>query len=488
MPAEIQNMILARAGVLTLWINGRIDDISSEEFKSMVRDVCELDWQGDLSKLPLGMFDYSTLYEGFWHLHSRSLYARFKVLRLSNLDDGLDQAAILNWWTDLLDFGRPAALSQNAARCGSIAMLQHLVDELKVVDLDKEHARLAAEFGHIELLMWLAAWFLNGSWSTGVMDRAAKSGHLNCVKWLHANRTEGCTTDAMDHAAVKGHLNIVKWLHNNRAEGCTTRAMDLAASFGHLEVVKWLHNNRTEGCTTVAMDYAASRGYLQVVKWLHNNRTEGCTTWAMDGAAMNGHLEIVEWLHKNRTEGCSSGAIQEAAKAGHADVVEFLHKNRTEGSIDDAAKIAAQTGQLAVVQRIHSIAPHVITVAVANAAGFQNHISVLEWVIGETGVLPTAETLFEALHCGYFRILPLFRRHRPGIFYSHAASKIGDECADAAIDWFDREDLPSEIDDVIQLAIQERQVVVVKWLLEHLPYRQWDFDKRRQARKLVEAA
>ena len=35
---------------------------------------------------------------------------------------------------------------------------------------------------------------------------------------LGMNRTEGCTTDAMDWAAQK-HLEVVKWLHMNRTEG-----------------------------------------------------------------------------------------------------------------------------------------------------------------------------------------------------------------------------------------------------------------------------
>ncbi len=43
----------------------------------------------------------------------------------------------------------------------------------------------------------------------------AKNGHLAVVKWLHENRTEGCTTDAMDDAASNGHLTVVKWLHEN---------------------------------------------------------------------------------------------------------------------------------------------------------------------------------------------------------------------------------------------------------------------------------
>jgi hypothetical protein len=100
----------------------------------------------------------------------------------------------------------------------------------------------------------------------------------------------------MNCAVIFGHLEVVKWLHENRTEGCTVEAMNRAAEYGHLEIVKWLHENRTEGCTKSAMDDAAKYGHLKVVKWLHENRTEGCTTYAMNDAARCGHLEVVKFL------------------------------------------------------------------------------------------------------------------------------------------------------------------------------------------------
>jgi hypothetical protein len=111
--------------------------------------------------------------------------------------------------------------------------------------------------------------------------------------------------------------------------------MDLAARFGQLEVVKWLHENRTEGCTVEAMNKAASNGHLEVVKWLHENRTEGCTVLAMEWAAENGHLEVVKWLHENRTEGCTKGAMDKAAEKGHLEVLFKMSKPNKENIHND---------------------------------------------------------------------------------------------------------------------------------------------------------
>jgi len=127
-----------------------------------------------------------------------------------------------------------------------------------------------------------------------------KHGDLEMVQYCHRIHLE-FTKDAMDLAAENGHLEIVKWLHENRTEGCTTNAMNSAARNGHLEMVQWLHamhtENRNEGCTVDTMNLAAMNGHLEIVKWLHKHRNEGCTTGAMDWAAMNGHFEIVKWLH-----------------------------------------------------------------------------------------------------------------------------------------------------------------------------------------------
>jgi hypothetical protein len=49
----------------------------------------------------------------------------------------------------------------------------------------------------------------------GYSDDAAANGHLVVVKWLHANRNEGCTRYAMDRAEANGHLDVVRWLHEN---------------------------------------------------------------------------------------------------------------------------------------------------------------------------------------------------------------------------------------------------------------------------------
>ncbi|TYZ68363.1 hypothetical protein PybrP1_005391 [[Pythium] brassicae (nom. inval.)] len=179
------------------------------------------------------------------------------------------------------------------------------------------------------------------------MDSAASGGHLEIVKFLHANRSESCTTVAMNGAAGDGHLEVVKRLHANRAEGCTQAAMDKAAKNGHLEIVKWLHENRTEGCSETTMDWAARNGHLDVVKWLHENRTEGCSTSAMDET---NSLEILHWLHKNRSEGCTEVAMESAASGGEFENLLFLKQAGIDLFTRAAASVAVSSHQFEIFQ------------------------------------------------------------------------------------------------------------------------------------------
>ncbi|KAE9015857.1 hypothetical protein PF011_g7418 [Phytophthora fragariae] len=79
---------------------------------------------------------------------------------------------------------------------------------------------------------------------------------------------------AMDKAAEDGNLEMVKWLHHNRTEGCSTFAVDLAAASGHLDVIncKFLAENRTEGGTFAAYEFAEEEGHLEILRWFDEHK------------------------------------------------------------------------------------------------------------------------------------------------------------------------------------------------------------------------
>uniref|UniRef100_K3WWS3 Ankyrin repeat-containing domain n=1 Tax=Globisporangium ultimum (strain ATCC 200006 / CBS 805.95 / DAOM BR144) TaxID=431595 RepID=K3WWS3_GLOUD len=68
----------------------------------------------------------------------------------------------------------------------------------------------AAEVGDLAVLEWLASNHENVIWSPSFMDAAATNDHLHVLKWLHANRSEGCTTDAMNGVADGKQLQALQ--------------------------------------------------------------------------------------------------------------------------------------------------------------------------------------------------------------------------------------------------------------------------------------
>ncbi|EFA75380.1 hypothetical protein PPL_11457 [Heterostelium album PN500] len=68
----------------------------------------------------------------------------------------------------------------------------------------------------------------------------------------------------------KNNLEIVKYLHSNRSEGCSSKAMENAIDAGNIEIVSWLYNNRTEDFNQQTMDKLfvvisqCQNGYIQI--------------------------------------------------------------------------------------------------------------------------------------------------------------------------------------------------------------------------------
>ncbi|EGG16706.1 hypothetical protein DFA_07684 [Cavenderia fasciculata] len=235
----------------------------------------------------------------------------------------------------------------------SLHTFQHLLQWSPDFVPNAQLMNRVAEVGHLDILE-----YIHSSYDTNVvactvdaMDTAARSGHINVVKFLHNTRQEGATAKAMNRAAANGHLDIVKFLHQHRSEGCTKDAMDFACANGHLDVVKFLNENRSEGCTTDAMDFACENGHLDVLSYLHYSlsRQEGCTKDAMDNASQNGHLECVKFLHQHRSEGATTNAMNYASENGHFEIVSFLNLNRSEGCSSNAIYWARENGHEKIV-------------------------------------------------------------------------------------------------------------------------------------------
>lgn len=190
--------------------------------------------------------------------------------------------------------------------------------------------------------------------STNAMDYAAMYGHLEIVKWLHENRTEGCTTNAMDSART---LKMVKSLHANRAEGCTTGAMDWVQWFLATSTLFGCFNRSAADCYTRVLSHAAGLGRFDVVQWIYRNLRSGCrsprTTEedAVGQAAGSGHFEIIQWLHThyNGARRRPRYDISEAAVQNRFKIVKWLVEHSDQAQDTNDLNFALESGNLEMV-------------------------------------------------------------------------------------------------------------------------------------------
>jgi hypothetical protein len=302
-PTDIKIMIYSRCDALTLFLNRNIASVYLSPLLlppapiSIWVSALSMSYEGDIMELPLisRRQNHVDRYGGDADclpdasllcklVKSRAMLQKIVNTRLPVPVDDFEagvpshgcsvHVAMRNAWLDMIDvWNMRESEKEDFAVIGSHweyyqSLAVHRPD---LMNRKHDFFDTAAANGELSLLMSLPASF---SGSKSAMADAARNGHLEVVKWLHDNRSEGCTTRAMDDAAYNGHLDVIKWLHCNRTEGCSKDAMDWAARYGHLDVVKWLHANRSEGCTKYAIDSAESFLHLDVVKWLYANISE----------------------------------------------------------------------------------------------------------------------------------------------------------------------------------------------------------------------
>ncbi|OQR90591.1 hypothetical protein THRCLA_22532 [Thraustotheca clavata] len=126
-------------------------------------------------------------------------------------------------WRAGFIIGFPQVMSRIAILQGNVEFLHKLViNGVDLLNLTNAMDR-AAENGHLDIMRYL----INAGYtkcSTQAIDRASGNVHFDVVKWLHENRTEGIEylethydpkysdNAIMDKAARNGKLNGIKYL------------------------------------------------------------------------------------------------------------------------------------------------------------------------------------------------------------------------------------------------------------------------------------
>ncbi|KAL2914245.1 hypothetical protein HK105_206189 [Polyrhizophydium stewartii] len=152
------------------------------------------------------------------------------------------------------DFGErlPAA-----AKDGRLEIIKFVFEMPGKATFLEETLTQAIVGGWVDVAHWLVTGPAKDVWSPQLVECVAKSS-LVMFGVLQQARSDLPTSDIMDAAACIGNLDLVQHMHE-RGFSCTTAAMDGAAENSHINVVRFLHDNRTEGCTRAGLARALNR-------------------------------------------------------------------------------------------------------------------------------------------------------------------------------------------------------------------------------------
>ena len=149
----------------------------------------------------------------------------------------------------------------------------------------------------LELLRW-AIEEKKCNWDVGTINRAARQGNLEMVKYCVANE---CPIDvsACANAALGGHLEVLKYLREEVKVPWDSRTASWAAENGHLHILEYLVERKYDKFDAFACFWAARNGHLDCLKYLHETAKAPWDSHAVRKAHENNQPECVQYLLDN---------------------------------------------------------------------------------------------------------------------------------------------------------------------------------------------
>jgi hypothetical protein len=135
-------------------------------------------------------------------------------------------------------------------------------------------------------------------WDEWTTSRAAEQGNLEMVKYCVANQCP-VNGSACAYAAKSGHLECLKYLHEEAKAPWDFFTAILAAKNGQLHILEYLVERKYDHFVERACENAAMHGYLDCLKYLHETAKAPLNDLAVRGAHWNNNPECVQYLLDN---------------------------------------------------------------------------------------------------------------------------------------------------------------------------------------------
>ncbi len=353
----------ARELVLTTKGKEKILDYCTEKLYSYAATIGSsslLDWLYEYQKIPLHQYQVSPISVAAFSGKNPEIVLKWLVSKGANLDHeevagaaahhGDKQLLIWVSFTAGIKLNTRSIVSE-AVRGGHADLVRWLIEEERAPCDDFLCA--AANIGHVELLKFFILKPGNLLTST-VLENAARSGSIEAIEWVRAQKTFPWVTRITTAAANAGHMRALQWLIN---QGCPVNehATVMCAAGGHLDILKYLHKPPLNiPIPSYSVTKAAHGGHLQMLRYLVEScgcfsgnqyacaqaataRSLPCLqylrecnfywdAWTCALASLAGALELLQWAHDNGCPLNGDQCMMAAAEGGHVRIVAYLHE------------------------------------------------------------------------------------------------------------------------------------------------------------------
>ncbi|KAL2919405.1 hypothetical protein HK105_201050 [Polyrhizophydium stewartii] len=143
-----------------------------------------------------------------------------------------------------------------AAESGRLEIIKFVYEMSHMAHWDDEALKMAIENDWHDVARWLVEGPAARSTSPAVIKAILESSEAMTDMLLQAWPCRAA--DIMDTAAARGRLDLVQRMRE-RGFSCTTKALDAAAENRNTDVARFLHENRTEGCSRDGLAWALAK-------------------------------------------------------------------------------------------------------------------------------------------------------------------------------------------------------------------------------------
>jgi hypothetical protein len=267
----------------------------------------------------------------------------------------------------------------------------------------------ASRFGHLNIIKWFFAGFINkvngSDIVNGIVLSSILGNHMHILEWISetliwAPQTEwDRTTNLVARASRNGNLSMVKLLIAKGFEYRHTVFTQAAAASGNLEVLMYLRSLDCPWSETIYLA-AAEHGHLEILQWAESHNCPWDNSDLFPAAAKSSNRDVYQWLLDRQCPFKEEVSFHFACDRGNFEFIKFARANGSTllsvNLLDLVQDCAADRGDLeTILWALNQSNPqHISTLHILRAAATHSHMHILEWL--ET-VVPVEEFLVHAI-------------------------------------------------------------------------------------------